>query len=186
MSEFCAGKLLIASPYLNDPHFMRSVVLMVSHDGEGAFGLSLNRPTNQHLAEVVELSMPQGVVREDDLIFEGGPVKGPLLAVHDLAGIGSPVGDESSGVWLTGDEDHLRILLGRIDAKVRFIAQYSGWGPGQLESELESGGWLIGQADQLIVFESADDVWEAAVKRCGHEILSSLSPGLRFGDPSIN
>lgn len=186
MVDFLSGKLLIASPYLNDPHFIRSVVLIVNHDEEGAFGLSLNRPTDRRLSDVVKLSMPQGSVREDDFIFEGGPVDGPLLAVHDLSGIGSPIGDPSRGVWLTGDEDHLRLLLTRIDANVRFVTQYSGWGAGQLDREMELGGWLVGAADHDLVFEDPDQVWESAVKRCGHEVLASLSPGLRFNDPSVN
>lgn len=186
MVDYLNGKLLIASPYLNDPHFIRSVVLIVNHDDEGAFGLSLNRPTDQRLSDVVELSMPQGSVREDDLIYEGGPVDGPLLAVHSLPGIGTPIGDESAGVWLTGDEDHLRLLLTRVDADVRFVTQYSGWGPGQLDQEMEFGGWLVGNADQAVVFDDPEQVWESAVKRCGREVLSSLSPGLRFHDPSIN
>jgi putative transcriptional regulator len=186
MVEFLSGKLLIASPYLKDPNFMRSVVLIVSHDEEGAFGLSLNRPTDQKLSEVVELSMPQGVVREDDQIYEGGPVDGPLLALHDLVGIGSPIGGDSSGIWITGDEDHLRLLLGRVDARVRFVAQYSGWGPGQLDREMDSGGWLVGRADCDVLFDDPESVWELAVKRCGREVLSSLSPGLRFDDPSVN
>lgn len=196
MADLLSGKLLIASPYLNDPNFMRSVVLIVSHDEEGAFGLSLNRPTDQRLSEVVELSMPVGSVRDDDLIFEGGPVDGPLLALHDLSGVGAPIGchddfesdapESNTELWLTGDEDHLRLLLTRVDARVRFVAQYSGWGPGQLDQELECGGWLIGDADQRTVFEDPEQVWECAVKRCGNEILSSISPGLRFSDPSVN
>ncbi|MCA9137383.1 MAG: YqgE/AlgH family protein [Planctomycetales bacterium] len=186
MIEFLSGKLLIASPYLNDPNFMRSVVLIVSHDEEGAFGLSLNRPTDQHLSDVVELSMPKGAVRDDDLIFEGGPVDGPLLALHDLCGVGSPIGVETAGIWLTGDEDHLRLLLTRVDAKVRFIAQYSGWGPGQLDREMKCGGWLVGNGDHDVVFADPEQVWESAVKRCGHEVLATLSPGLRFDNPSVN
>lgn len=186
MADFLSGKLLIASPYLNDPNFMRSVVLIVSHDEEGAFGLSLNRPTDQRLSEIVELSMPKGSVREDDFIYEGGPVEGPLLALHGLPGIGSPIGDGSEGVWLTGEEDHLRLLLTRVDTQVRFVAQYSGWGPGQLDHEMECGGWLVGGADHDVVFEDPEQVWESAVKRCGREVLSSLSPGLRFNDPSVN
>lgn len=186
MVEFLSGKLLIASPYLNDPNFLRSVVLIVSHDDEGAFGLSLNRPTDQRLSRIVELSMPQGSAREDDLIYEGGPVDGPLLALHDLVGVGSPIGDESNGIWLTGDEDHLRLLLTRVDARVRFIARYSGWGAGQLDQEMKCGGWLVGDANREIVFADPEQVWEAAVNRCGRDVLSSLTPGLRFNDPSVN
>ena len=186
MCESLSGKLLIASPYLSDPNFLRSVVLIVNHDDSGAFGLSLNRPTDQRLSDVVELSIPNGSVRDDDLIYEGGPVDGPLLALHDLVGIGAPVGLESSGVWLTGEEDHLRLLLSRVDANVRFVAHYSGWGPGQLDVEMDCGGWLIGDAEHGVVFNDPDEIWESAVKRCGREILSSISPGLRFHDPSVN
>lgn len=186
MVESCSGKLLIASPYLNDPNFLRSVVLIVTHDQEGAFGLSLNRPTDRRLSEVVEMSLPAGKVREDDFIYEGGPVEGPLLAIHDLAGLGAPVGDEGTEIWVTGEEDHLRLLLTRLDINVRFVAQYSGWGPGQLDMELQTGGWLVGAADAESVFECADKVWESAVNRCGRDVLQSLSPGLRFDDPSVN
>jgi putative transcriptional regulator len=186
MNEFLSGKLLIASPYLSDPNFMRSVVLIVNHDDEGAFGLSLNRQTATRLSDLIEMSLPNGSVRPDDYIHEGGPVDGPLLALHNLAGVGSPIGASTSALWLTGDEDHLRLLLTRVDVRVRFLACYSGWGPGQLEMEMETGGWLIAAGDSELVFESPDDIWESAVKRCGHDILSSLSPGLRFVDPSIN
>ncbi|MCD0458718.1 YqgE/AlgH family protein [Roseiconus lacunae] len=186
MSESLSGRLLIASPYLSDPNFMRTVVLIVNHDDEGAFGLTLTRPTAKRLSEVIELSMPSGAIREDDFIFEGGPVEGPLLAIHDLSDIGAPIDEEGSGVWLTGDEDQLRLLLQRTDAKVRFVAQYSGWGPGQLDTEMRSGGWLVGRADAKTVFSDPDQIWESAVKRCGHEILSSISPGLQFSDPSVN
>lgn len=186
MSENLTGKLLIASPYLTDPNFMRSVVLIVNHDQEGAFGLSLNRPTTQRLSDVVELSMPTGEVRSDDQIYEGGPVEGPLLALHGLTGVGTQINPDSSGIWLTGEEDHLRLLLTRTDVSVRFVSHYSGWGPGQLDGELVSGGWLVGPIDRETVFGGADEIWERAVKRCGHEVLSTLSPGLRFDDPPDN
>ncbi|KAA5545150.1 YqgE/AlgH family protein [Roseiconus nitratireducens] len=186
MSESLSGKLLIASPYLGDPNFIRSVVLIVNHDEQGAFGLTLNRPTDRRLSQVVELSLPKGPVRDDDHLFEGGPVDGPLLALHDLQGVGAPIGEPTSRIWLTGDEDHLRLLLTRVDASVRFVSQYSGWGPNQLESEMQSGGWLVGPASAELVFAAPSDIWEDSVKRCGREVLSSISPGLQFTDPMVN
>ncbi|MEM6474234.1 MAG: YqgE/AlgH family protein, partial [Planctomycetota bacterium] len=185
MNSSISGKLLIASPYLSDPNFMRSVVLIVSHDEQGAFGLSLTRPTNRRLSDIVEMSLPSAKIRDDDWIYEGGPVDGPLLAVHSMAGVGSPVVDESIAIWITSEEEHLRMLLTRTDIQVRFAAKYSGWGPGQLDSELEAGGWLVGPAESEIVFEDAENVWESSVKRCGHDVLSSISPGLRIDDPSV-
>ena len=88
--------------------------------------------------------------------------------------------------WITGDDDHLRILLRRHDARVRYVAHYSGWGPGQLDHEIEVGGWLAGDADAEILFGDPSEAWESAVKRCGHEILSEMAPGMRPGDPNLN
>lgn len=186
MPEPISGKLLVASPYLNDPNFLRSVLLIVNHGSEGAFGLSLNRPTEQRLSEVLEMSMPMTPARADDYIFEGGPVEGPLLALHDLPDLGAPVVGHDGKTWITGDEDHLRMLLTRIDASVRFIAHYSGWGPGQLDAELSAGGWMVLDALPEIVFGHHDHIWETAVKQCGLDVIASLSPGVTTSDPSMN
>lgn len=223
MSINLSGRLLIASPYLTDGNFMRSVIFMVRHDVEGAFGLLVNRPTDRRFRELVESNACPGTPREDDEIYRGGPVDGPLLALHDLAGVGEPCGpfdpsgesllpgqSYSHGVkctihdhpaepwgsmsielgnppaWITGDDDHLRILLKRPDARVRYVADYSGWGPGQLDEELRLGGWLVGEGDPDIIFGDPDEVWEQAVQRCGKQVLAEMAPGVRFGDPSMN
>ncbi len=224
MTKNLSGRLLIASPYLTDGNFMRSVVFIIRHDVEGAFGLSINRPTGRRFRELVDTSDLSGKLREDDFIFLGGPVDGPLLALHDLAGVGEPCSpfdpyaDEllapgettakgskhtlhdhpaepwgsmsielgNPPAWITGDDDHLRILLRRPDARVRYVADYSGWGPGQLDEELRVGGWLVGDADPEILFGDPDEIWEMAVKQCGHDILHELAPGVQFGDPNLN
>lgn len=223
MKTNLTGRLLIASPYLSDGNFMRSVVFVVRHDDEGAFGLAIDRPTDKRFCELVELSTTDGISREDDFIYCGGPVTGPLLALHDLAGVGEPCNtldqqddyslpDESMDqgtkytvhenpaetwgsmsidlgtppAWITGDDDHLRILLRRPDARVKYVMDYSGWGPGQLDDELRAGGWLVADADTDLIFLDPNELWESAVKRCGHDILMELSPGMRFGDPNLN
>ena len=223
MATNLTGRLLIASPYLNDGNFLRSVVFIIRHDVEGAFGLTINRPTNRRFRDLVEMSPAEGRAREDDLIYRGGPVEGPLLGLHDLAGVGEPCGPLGLGgecsasghsygeaakftlhdhpaepwgsmsielsnppAWITGDDDHLRILLRRPDARVRYIAHYSGWGPGQLDEELRVGGWLAGDADPDVIFGDPDECWERAVRQCGHEILNEMAPGARFCDPDLN
>lgn len=223
MATNLSGRLLIASPYLTDGNFMRSVIFMIRHDVEGAFGLAINRPTGRRFRDLVELSSSDGRPRDDDQIYRGGPVEGPLLALHDLPGIGEPCGPfDPTGellspdlsisqwvkttvhdhpaepwgsmsielgnppAWITGDDDHLRILLKRPDARVRYVVDYSGWGPGQLDEELRVGGWLAGEADPEIIFGDPDQAWEAAVTQCGHEILNEMAPGVRFGDPNLN
>lgn len=224
MTKNLSGRLLIASPYLSDGNFLRTVVFIVRHDVEGAFGLAINRPTGRRFRELVDTGDADGQPREDDFIYRGGPVDGPLLALHNLAGVGEPccpldphgtdllAPGESSGkgakytlhdhpaepwgsmsielvnppAWITGDDDHLRILLRRPDARVRYVADYSGWGPGQLDEELRVGGWLVGDADADLVFGDANDLWEKAVRQCGHEILAEMAPGVQFGDPNLN
>ncbi len=217
MSGNLSGRLLIASPYLTDGNFLRSVVFMVRHDVEGAFGLAVNRPTETRVRDVVGPTGLKGDVRDDDLVHRGGPVEGPLLALHDLAGVGEPCGTmtgsgegQSGGAtcivhhdthepwgsmsidlgnppaWLTADDDHLRILLHRPDARVRYVAHYSGWGPGQLEHELGSGGWLVGDATPDILFGDSEDVWETATRRCGEGILRHFVSDVHPGDPERN
>lgn len=215
MTTNLTGRLLIASPYLSDDNFLRSVVFIIRHDIDGAFGLAIDRPTSRRFRDLVELSSTEGTPRDDDFIYRGGPVEGPLLALHDLAGIGDPCGpietNASTGLkctvhhhpaepfgsmsfelanppaWITGDDDHLRILLRRRDARVRYIAHYSGWGAGQLDHELEVGGWLVGEATTKLLFSDPEDVWREAVKACGETVLSDVAPGMSLGgDPSLN
>jgi putative transcriptional regulator len=215
MSVNLTGKLLVASPFLGDDNFFRSVVFMIRHDAEGAFGLAINRPTSRRFRDLVELMSTEGTLRKDDFIYRGGPVEGPLLALHDLAGVGDPCGTvdlgKSHGVqctvhchpaepwgsmsfelanppaWITGDDDHLRILLRRPDARVRYIAHYSGWGAGQLEHELEVGGWLVADATPEVLFGNSDDAWKIAVLSCGNTIMASVAPFTAPGfDSTLN
>lgn len=210
MTPDMTGRLLIASPHLTDGNFFRSVIFMVRHDDEGAFGLLINRPSEKRFRTLVECSPHEAKIREDDQVFIGGPVPGPLLVLHNLAGVGDPCGSaqdatsieiedhpanafgemsisfDPSPIWITSDEDHMKILARRLDASVRFFVQYSGWGPGQLESEFRAGGWIEGPATEAIVFGSPDDAWEASVRQCGHDILGKMAPGVSFGDPNLN
>ncbi len=215
MTTNLTGRLLIASPYLSDDNFLRSVIFVVKHDAEGAFGLAIDRPTSRRFRELVELSSTDGKMRDDDYIYRGGPVEGPLLALHDLAGVGDPCGtcdaEASPGLkctvhhhpaepfgsmsfelanppaWITGDDDHLRILLRRPDARVRYVAHYSGWGPGQLDHELEVGGWLVGDATANIIFSDPEQIWHAAVRACGDTVLAEVAPGMSINiDASLN
>lgn len=228
MTPNLSGRLLIASPHLSDGNFLRTVVFIIRHDVEGAFGLTVNRATDRRFRDLIDCPPAEGKPRDDDQIYRGGPVEGPLLALHNLAGVGEPCntldvidqtvppsGTKKSGpkvtieshpsqpwgsmsielgnppAWITGDDDHLRILLRRPDAKVRYVAHYAGWGPGQLDEELQAGGWLHTDADHDVLFGDSDESWELAVKKCGTEILSDIVPGLPIdrlssSDPGMN
>src|SRR4051794_21518657 len=75
------GHFLVASPHLGDPNFFRSVVLVIRHDEEGAFGVVLNRPLPSTVGEIWKALGASGIENEQP-IYLGGPVTGPLLAVH--------------------------------------------------------------------------------------------------------
>lgn len=238
-TQNCTGCFLVASPYLTDGHFFRSVVFIVRHTDEGAFGVVINHSTSKRFSEVVEMSSPSWQSKPThpvastppdpaadidpselfrDQIFLGGPVEGPLLVLHDVAGIGEPCGELGSDdtlepaaedpagakmtvhdhpaeawgsmsiqwsevpAWMTADEDHLRILARRDDARLKFIVGYSGWGAGQLDNELEAGGWLVTPAESDSIFDRSGEVWEKLVHRCGHAILKELRPDLSMPD----
>lgn len=218
----CSGCFLIASPYLTDGHFFRSVTLVIRHSADGAFGLVINRPGAHRFSEMIAMSDPSWNVASPtqgtanltiprDQIHIGGPVAGPLLVLHDIAGIGEPCGtaegvQDNSGLsaevhdhpgedfgsmslqwadvpaWVTSDEDHLRLLARRDDARLKFVVNYSGWGPGQLDHELEVGGWLVTPADTENIFATDDELWQRMVKRCGQAILQQLTPDIRLPD----
>ena len=90
MNHNLTGRLLIASPYLSDGHFMRSVVFIVRHELDGAFGLAINRPIEKRFRDLLHETVDSAKIRDDDQIFVGGPVPGPIMALHNLAGIGDP------------------------------------------------------------------------------------------------
>ncbi len=192
VTKWIGGQFLLASPYLSDGNFFRSIVYMVRHDAEGAFGVVINRPSNQSLDEAFTDLLGRKPKRHDN-IYLGGPVSGPLLVLHDIEGLGEPAAwidgtnDEGlSGIWITADEDHLRAVVDRVDAQAKFVVQYSGWGPSQLDRELEAGGWLVAPCDRSILFGQREDSWETVLKRLGHEIMATVVSKKIPHDPQWN
>ena len=131
------GQLLIASPQLFDPNFRRTVVLLTHHDKEGAMGLVLSRPSEVRVADALpELALLAGT---DPAVHVGGPVSPEALVVlvdHERPPVSAIVGNVA--FMESGSE------IGALDAvRARVFAGYSGWGPGQLEGELEESAWIV-------------------------------------------
>jgi putative transcriptional regulator len=170
-----APSLLLSMPQLVDPNFARTVVLLCKHSEEGAFGLVVNRPLVTTGRIVVNLDPP--VTPEHDLqVWIGGPVEPHRSWIL----VGDPPGarDESMGImrispdlFLSTSPDLLRQLLEPAPPpRTRLVIGYAGWGPGQLEAELEASAWLISDVDRDLIFETpADRMWEAAIRRLGAE-----------------
>ncbi len=165
-----AGQLLVAAPEMGDPRFERTVILIVEHDEGGAFGIVLNRPVGEQ--PVKDLLEATGDATADVAgrvpVFSGGPVQPEIGFVVHSSEYRSPetvaVTDRLS---LTSSVTILR-AIGRNSgpAKSLIAFGYAGWGPGQLEKEIESGAWATAEADTALVFDAArNSLWEDAWKR---------------------
>src|SRR5947208_2068015 len=149
------GQFLIASPHLGDTNFYKGVVLMIKHDEEGAFGLILNRPTDNTVGEVWKMVSEEEVDCPQP-IFLGGPVRSPLVALHRLKSAAEA--EVLPGIFFSADKDKLQMLVHQISKPYRFFRGYAGWAGGQLESELSAGGWLTSKANKKLIFQTADDL----------------------------
>jgi putative transcriptional regulator len=178
------GHLLVASRYLRDPNFVRSVVLMIHHDHEGAVGVVINRPSQRTIREVWELKGFDPCDR-DDRIFVGGPVEGPLVAVH----VQEPFSEREilPGLYCSMHRDAVDLIVRKREEPLRLYSGHAGWGSGQLEGELEAGGWLYTRATKEDVFADYDSIWKSVTQRIGLEIMApDLTPDRLPPDPSLN
>jgi putative transcriptional regulator len=180
--ETTRGQLLIAGPSLVDPSFWRTVVLIVDHNGDGALGLVLNRPADATVVEAV----PQlaHLADPDDEVLIGGPVQPSaviVLADFEDPGEAALISFDSVGVLASGsplDE------LGAGVTRARVFAGHAGWGPGQLDDELEHGDWILEPATYDDAFSSEPrELWPSVLSRKGGSYaLIARMPA----DPSTN
>jgi putative transcriptional regulator len=166
------GHLLIAAPALDDPNFARTVILVLEHAGKGAMGLVLNRPSGATVSDLA------GKVFVEDFAWDkpihlGGPVAGPFVALHaieDLADL-----EVIPGVYHTFEATKVQEVISRRPEPSLAVVNYAGWGPGQLEDELDEGSWLTSSATMEHVFwHGADGLWKALVREANARKLSEL------------
>lgn len=166
-----AGRLLVASPRLDDPNFGRTVVLVIQHGPQGAFGLVLNRPGPDRLEAVWRQTVKKPCALDLPLLV-GGPVEGPLMALHGDADLSEH--EVIPGVHFTRQKDHLLELVAAATSPLSVFACYSGWGGGQLEGELSRGDWEVVEADAAIVFSDEATLWTRATRRAADARLARL------------
>jgi putative transcriptional regulator len=170
-----AGQLLIAAPTIGDPRFAHTVILMVRHDQEGAFGIVINRPVGERsIAALLEATGHDdadvaGIVR----VFAGGPVQPELgFVVHSAEYRRAETVDVDGRVAMTASRQVL-LDIGHSQGpeKSIFALGYAGWGPGQLESELARHNWFTTPEEPKLVFDDdRDNLWEDAMARRTREL----------------
>ena len=175
-----AGSLLIAHPSMLDANFRRTVLFITNHtEGDGAFGMILNRPTGQMAVDLLpELKMEElgGVP-----VFLGGPVAADRLMFAAFQW--DPIEERvTCDIHLSVERANELVTLGT--AEVRAFVGYAGWSAGQLENELRLGGWLVRSSrEEILDVGQCPDLWAAVLREMGpyFRLLASVPD-----DPSLN
>jgi putative transcriptional regulator len=162
-----AGQLLVASPSMGDPRFARTVIVMVRHDKDGAFGIIVNRPIGERpLADLLEMLGAKGTTVAGTVrIFVGGPVQPEMgFVIHSSDYQRPGTIDINARVAMTASREILRDIGHNNGPKQSLIAfGYAGWGPGQLEGELARRDWSLAPGESKLIFdEDREKVWDAA------------------------
>lgn len=167
-AELQPGAFLVASRDLRDPNFRETVVLILSHHRDsGALGLVINRPTEVELFRLIP--HVDGVEELEDLVFRGGPVDPMQITLL----VRSDTPPESAdrifeNVFRSFESELLeRLAVERRDGEsVRAYSGYAGWAPGQLEAELEVGGWHVVPGSSEAIFDRpSESLWPELIRR---------------------
>ena len=184
--ESLEGHLLLASPELLDPNFVHTVVLLIEHNDLGAVGLVLNRPTSKTVQELWR-QVGESPCESKRSIHLGGPVSGPIMSLHGLGELAET--EIVPSVFFAAKKENLDQLVRRSDdQKSKIFIGHAGWGPGQLEDEIQQGAWHSLPANSDDVFDAAgEDLWHRLVERLDNARLPVML-GIKHipPDPSMN
>jgi putative transcriptional regulator len=176
------GIMLVSAPQLKD-FFKRSVIFITEHNENGSVGFVLNKPTKFSIKDIVE-EFPEFPSK----VFIGGPVQADLVNIIHKAGDILTGGIEiCDGIYWGCDFDILKLLAeeNRINTDdILFFVGYSGWSPGQLESEIMANSWILTESTENYIFnKEPGKIWNRILKDMGGDYaIISMFPE----DPSVN
>ncbi len=181
--QLAKGIILLSEPFLKDPNFSRSVVLLTEHNSEGSIGFILNRPTDFRLNDIVE-DFPTF----DAPVYLGGPVqRDSLHFIHRIEALAEEGDEVAKGVYWGGNFEELKkmVRLGIVDPDdIRFFVGYSGWGPTQLKDEMSNKAWIISKTGDQFAFSSGEkSLWGDILQAIGGKYKAMAHYPI---DPSLN
>lgn len=162
------GDLLISEPFLPDPNFERSVILICEHTAQGSLGFVLNKPTTLKLEDVLD-----EVSGFDKTLYSGGPVQLETLHfIHRSATLAKESEDLGNGVYWGGNFEQLLTMMNTRELSpedVKFFVGYSGWSAGQLQQELAQGSWIVypGATEQQVFQTAPNLLWRQVLASMG-------------------
>lgn len=183
MISLSPGILLIADPFLKDPNFARTVILLCEHQEKGSFGFVINKLFDQQLDSLIP-----DVLLPDIPVYYGGPVQVDTIHfVHQLPDLITGGVEIVPGVYWGGQFDDVVGLLnkGLLDLqKIKFFIGYSGWTGGQLEEELKEKSWIASGSNPSLVFERKEQqIWQQSLRNLGSNFAMMANFPI---DPSLN
>jgi len=171
---YLTGQLLVAMPAMRDPRFARTVIYVCVHNAEGAIGLVLNRLVGSieftDLVGQLDLNLMESDIVVKPPVHFGGPVDTERgFVLHSADYQSEETLDIDKEVGLTATVDIVRtIASGRGPENHLLALGYAGWGPGQLDGEIQENAWLNVEADKALVFDTdLDSKWDRALKKLG-------------------
>ncbi|MEL7123204.1 MAG: YqgE/AlgH family protein [Bacteroidota bacterium] len=166
--EIKTGKVLLAEPFMLDPNFKRSAVLLCEHSEEGSVGFIMNKPIKMRIDELMD-GFPEF---ESEVLF-GGPVQ--TDTIHYVHTVGELLDNSihvMNNIYWGGDFDKLKFLISSklIQPKdIRFFVGYSGWSEGQLVDEIKSGSWILADMDTNYLFQDySKEMWQKVLEDKGN------------------
>ena len=183
MNKIEAGALLISDPFLKDPNFVRSVILICEYNADGSFGFVLNNQYEKNLNELM--------IDIDNLhypVFQGGPVQlDTLHFLHTKPNLIEGGVNIIDDIYWGGNFGQVLELMKTkqiTPRDIRFYIGYSGWDEGQLEAEIEEKSWLLHKAEKQFVFHhNANNVWKDVLNDMGGEYKQLINYPI---DPQLN
>jgi len=174
------GKVLLAEPFMLDPNFKRSVIVLTEHQSEGSVGFIINKKLDMQVSDLIpdfpDFNSP---------VYYGGPVQNNTI--HYIHNVGDLLEDSLKvhpGVYWGGDFEKLKFLIGSkmiMSENIRFFLGYSGWSSGQLDSELVSGSWVTADMHANYLFNSKPtQLWQKVMNHKGnlYSVIAQMPEGV--------
>jgi len=183
--EFTPGSLLIATASLWDTPFQQAVILILQSNPSGTIGVILNQPAGDEIKFAWRKLTGQNL--DDRFLVSGGPIDGPVFAIHQNHHLGEI--EMPGGIFVTAQANKFKELVNLKNSPYRIAFGIAGWKPGQLQSEVNHGLWYCSgssSADQI--FSDPNNLWDEALVRHGRNILQDLlgKTNVQFPDSPLN
>ncbi|MFH1004458.1 MAG: YqgE/AlgH family protein [Bacteroidota bacterium] len=163
------GKLLLSEPFMYDPFFKRTVILLTMHNIKGTIGFIINRPLKMKLGQIIkELS-------ECELpVYFGGPIQNKsLFYIHTLGNVIPDSIPVFNGLFWSGNFETIKDLIKEnkiTENEICFFIGYSGWFSNQLEDEIKQNSWIVAPASTNVIFgKEREKLWQDVLKSMGND-----------------